>query len=60
MHEDVANAACGALVLAKERGGGSGFGAIGVPSRFTQPSSDDEWKRISNFICVKPPTGITG
>src|SRR5262249_41433514 len=51
MHEDVANAACGALVLAAEGCGGPQFGYVAVPSRFTQPTSDDEWRRLSLYIC---------
>jgi hypothetical protein len=50
-HEDVANAACGALVLASEGCGGPQFGYVGVPSRFTQPTSDDEWRPLSLYIC---------
>jgi hypothetical protein len=59
-HDDIANAVSGALVLAAEGGGGASHGWISVPSRFTHPQSDDEWRRISDYICVKPPTGITG
>ena len=61
-HDDLATVAAGSIVVCHERGAGPVCGAIGVPSRFRATpyySDEDEWKRISAFVCCKPPTAIT-